>query len=534
MQQQEPSAFAIKIRNRAIALITIASLVRMVLALTLELGNDEVYYWTYALYPDWSHFDHPPVVGWVAQIFSLNLFLEDDFFLRLGSIVLSAGSAWFLYKLVSKIKNELAAFYAVCLFTASIYFSIIAGFSFIPDAPLIFFWVLGLNAAFDFLPAQKISVIEKRKILWFGAIAGLAMISKYQGAFLWIGVFLYALLYNRRWLTQPSFYLSGIISAFFLLPLLIWNYQNDFISFTFHGDRVAPSYGVRLDYFFAELGGQMVYCNPVVFVLIVIALIAFFKKNDFLTKEYTQLIWLFALPLWMVFTGFSLFRSTLPHWTAPAYLTLLILAASFFAQKNQDRKFSEQKLIGFNQIIFPVYFLAVLLAAALYLIDFSPFQLGKKNNQQTFGEDDFTQDLYGWKQVGKAFEKISSREEAAHSMRPGADLISNKWFPGAHIDFYVAHPQKRNTYLIGPLNDIHKYAWINRQRGGLKKGEDYYHISVSNLYKNPNELFGSYFEKIVPIDTVVITRAGVPMRYAFFYELKNYNGTFADPLPTHE
>ena len=68
-------------------LLAISAIVRAVLAAWLEFGNDEVYYWTYALYPDWSHFDHPPMVGWVIQLFSLNLLLDSEFFIRLASVV---------------------------------------------------------------------------------------------------------------------------------------------------------------------------------------------------------------------------------------------------------------------------------------------------------------------------------------------------------------------------------------------------------------------------------------------------------------
>ena len=71
-------------------LIGISLIVRAFLAGLLELGNDEVYYWTYALYPDLSHFDHPPMVGFIIQIFSLNLLFEHEFFLRLGSIIFGA------------------------------------------------------------------------------------------------------------------------------------------------------------------------------------------------------------------------------------------------------------------------------------------------------------------------------------------------------------------------------------------------------------------------------------------------------------
>src|SRR5258706_1868009 len=502
-------------------LISIATLVRLFLATQLELGNDEVYYWTYAAYPDWSHFDHPPMVGLVAQLFSLNFLLKADFFMRLGPIVLSAVCPWLIFLIGTKIKNARTGLYAAFLFTGSIYCSIISGFSLTPDAPLIFFWLLAMNLMIGFLAVEKISMHQRKKILWFGLVAGLAMLSKYQGAFLWIAVFIYAGLYNRQWLKEFSCYIAGMISAVTLLPLLIWNVQNDFISFTFHTARVAPAWEFRLDYFLTEIFGQVAYNNPINYVLIVIALVAFFKRKNFVESKWTRILFAVAIPLWVVFTGFSLFRSTLPHWTAPAFLPLLLLAASFWADQAEK---------NFFWIKFPSFFLAGLLVVALWLIDYSALQLGKKSDINNFGEDDFTQDLYGWDQVASAFEKISASEEGNGSMSKQAGVISNKWFPAAHIDFYVAQPINKKLFVIGEMNDIHKYAWINKYRGGLQNGSDYFHIAVSNVYKDPNKLFGNYFQKIEPIDTVEIKRGGKIMRYAFIYRLKNYNGKFVNPL----
>src|ERR1043165_5372232 len=112
-----------KLTKTVIWLIAIATLVRLFLATQLELGNDEVYYWTYALYPDWSHFDHPPMVGLLAQFFSLNLLLKSDFFMRLGPIVLSSASTWIIFLIGRKIKNAKTGLYAAFLFTGSIYCS---------------------------------------------------------------------------------------------------------------------------------------------------------------------------------------------------------------------------------------------------------------------------------------------------------------------------------------------------------------------------------------------------------------------------
>lgn len=502
--------------------MAIATTVRIFLATQLELGNDEVYYWTYALYPDWSHFDHPPMVGIVAQIFSLNLLLKSDFFMRLGPIVLSAASTWIVFLIGSKIRNEKTGLYAAFLFTGSIYCSIISGFSLTPDAPLVFFWLLAMNLMIDFLPAEKISSAEKKKILLFGIIGGLAMISKYQGAFLWIAVFVYVILYNRNWLKEISFWLAGVLSAICLLPLLIWNFQNEFISFTFHTARVTPAFEFRLDYFLTEILGQVAYNNPVNYVLIAISLIAFVKGRSFIESSYARMLLTTAIPLWIVFTGFSLFRSTLPHWTAPAFLPMILLAAAYWGEQPEKK---------FFWIKFPAFFLTGLLAIALWLINYSPLQLGKKSGVSNFGEDDFTQDLYGWSQVEEMFSKVAEREEQKGTIEKQAGIISYKWFPAAHMDFYVGQRTNRNLFVMGEMNDIHKYAWINNYRGGLQKGADYYHIAVSNVYKDPGELFGKYFEKIEPLDTMEVKRGGKTMRYVFFYQMKNYQGNFVNPLP---
>jgi hypothetical protein len=79
------------IKKKLLWLIVIATTVRLFLASQLELANDEVYYWTYALFPNLSHFDHPPMVGILAQLSTFNLWLTDDFFLRFDALV-----AWML------------------------------------------------------------------------------------------------------------------------------------------------------------------------------------------------------------------------------------------------------------------------------------------------------------------------------------------------------------------------------------------------------------------------------------------------------
>ena len=83
--------------KKVLQLILISSLLKLVFAGLVELGNDEVYYWTYALQTDWNHFDHPPMVGWLIRLTSLNLHWVSEISLRLGSILCSGFATWFIY-----------------------------------------------------------------------------------------------------------------------------------------------------------------------------------------------------------------------------------------------------------------------------------------------------------------------------------------------------------------------------------------------------------------------------------------------------
>ena len=87
-------------------LIGISVFAKILLSFFLELGNDEVYYYTYALQPDWNHFDHPPMVGWLIRIFTFNLNWLSDLSMRLGSIICAALATIVIFESGTLLKNE--------------------------------------------------------------------------------------------------------------------------------------------------------------------------------------------------------------------------------------------------------------------------------------------------------------------------------------------------------------------------------------------------------------------------------------------
>ena len=525
------------IKRALYILIAITTAIRIFIAATLEFSVDEVYYWTYALYPDWSHFDHPPMVGFIIQLFSLNLFFDGELAIRLGAIVISMANTFIIYSIGKNLptgknheKNPLIGLYAAFLLNASIYCSVLAGNFIIPDTPQLLFWLLSLKYVLKSLPEKSIKEQESKNFLIASLFAGLAILSKYHGVFIWGGIGLYVLFYNRNWLKVPSFYVGGLISVLFTLPIIIWNIQNNWISFNFHGDRVVSDFSIRFDYFFREIFGQIAYHNPINYVVIALALIAIIKGWKSMPLAYLRILLLNSIPIWIVFSSFALFRQTLPHWSGPAFTALLLFAASYIYEKTKDLNVSKAKVLFPKIIRSSIFLLYGLLTLAWVLIQFYPGTIGNKEDISKYGDMDFTLDMYGWKQIKTGFEEVVKNDVAQRSMPLDAPILSPKYFPGTEIDYYVARPLGKKVLQYGTFQDIHKYAWINKSRGELQLGEDAYMISTSNWYKDPDQYYGDYFSEIIPIDTIEIMRSGRLAYYAFVYQLLDYKGEYPDPL----
>ena len=87
-------------------LMAVSAVVRVLCATLIEFGNDEVYYRLYALFPDWSHFDHPGMVGWMIQIFTFNLALDSELAIRMASIVLGTVNIWLMYIIGAEVGGD--------------------------------------------------------------------------------------------------------------------------------------------------------------------------------------------------------------------------------------------------------------------------------------------------------------------------------------------------------------------------------------------------------------------------------------------
>jgi hypothetical protein len=505
------------LRNEKLFLLSIISInliIKAVPASMIELGNDEVYYWTYALFPDWSHFDHPPMVGIMIQLFTLNLTFISEFFIRLSSLILSSMSIILLFYLVKRIYSLQTAYISTFLFTASVYFNVISGWFILPDGPQMFFVILSLYFGVPAVMAVNPSKKDFYNIILFGLFVGLAFLSKYHSLFLWFGFGLYVIFYNRQWLRIPSFYLSLLITLILMIPVIYWNINHNFISFTFHSSRIGL-FGCPIDLtsFMQFNLGQIFYQNPILFIIFILTIISILRKKSSTMAKTDKLLLCLSLPMILTFTLFSLFKSTFPHWSGPAFIGLIILSSNWLSEKMiTNRGTVLTTLISANLLI-----VITLMLAPVQINSGLIYYLHKGTDPTRVGENDFTLDMYGWKQSGIKFQQFLKKEGIKEEDHKRVKIISNKWFPAAHLDFYIAHPLNIDLLVSGNVGEAHEYYWINQIRG-IIPGDKIYYITSSQQFYEPDSLVWK-FGKIIPKDTIGIERNGKIVKNLFIYEL---------------
>jgi hypothetical protein len=496
--------------KKVLWLILIVSVLKLVTASLIELGNDEVYYWTYAVQPDWNHFDHPPMVGWMIRFTTFNLAWVSEISLRLGSILCAALSTWFIFKTGKLLANEKAGWYAALIYNCSVYTGIIAGLFILPDSPQMPLWTAALYImAHLFIrnDDQKISVW-----LLLGLMIGLATLCKVHGLYLWAGFGLFLLITRARWLLNWRLYAGVAVTVVCVLPIVYWNVINDFITYRYHSERVTHT-TVQWDMLGREIGGEFAYQNPVIFILIVIALVAMLRKRiRFNRKKASTWLLCMSLPMIFLFWGVSLFNPTLPHWSGPGYIPLFFVGGLYLEQR------SFKIFPGFIKVAGSL--VIIVLIAGVILIRLSPVNFGS-HDKENYGEYCPTLDLSGWKDFSNVFAVQVKEDETKGLIKTHSPILINKWFPGGHLEFYTSRASGLPVIAVGNLEDVHKFAWLNKERQSLHLGDDAYTIVPSNLPLNITEAYGKYFSVIEKPVVINQVRNGGVVRYFYVYRLRN-------------
>jgi hypothetical protein len=506
-------------QKKLLILIIVSAAIRLAFSCLTELSADEAYYWTWAAKLQWNYFDHPPAIAWLIRLTTANLLLNSELFVRLGAVICCGISTWLIFKLGALIKDLQTGWFAALLYNASVYCSLTAGSNSIPDSPQLIFWIAGIILLIKI--ARSANYMPGATRLWclFGSTAGLCIMCKVHGVFLWLGAGLYVMALNRKWLNYRGIYLAAIITLLIVSPIIIWNVQNDFITYKFHSGRVGPAgAGLNLARFMKAIVEEAAGNNPINFVLIFISLYLALKGKIAAGKTEIRVLLFCSLPLIGLVLFFALFRETFALWSGPGYTCLLILPAIRLASQAKTKPTNFPVIIKWTL----AYMVFVGLAQAL-TINYFPGTLSAQKEGPKTGAQDLTLDMYGWKDAGVKFDSLY-RSDVAHKLMPaGAPVIVTNWFPAAAIEFYITSKTKQQIIGIGTIDDLHQYHWTNQYKKPLKAGDDAYFIVPSDAfaYRTSNEVY-LQFSSYEPPVVFPQYRSGRICRYISIYRVRGY------------
>jgi 4-amino-4-deoxy-L-arabinose transferase-like glycosyltransferase len=310
-------------------LILATGVLRLVTAGAMGLGMDESY--TTAISRDLhlSYFDHPPLHQWIAH--AAGAAFGYGRWVRLPFVALFAGSTWLMYRLGARLFGEAAGAWAAVALNLTAFFGVAAGTWVLPDGPLVFF-ELGAALTFARILFPLEGETERPWLLWPAAALwlGLAALSKYQALSVGFGLGLAVLILpqGRRRIAHPAPYVAKLIFLAVVAPVIVWNAEHQWISFTFQAGR-----GVA--HRFAPLGlvtallGQAGLLTPWVVVPLVWATVKALRARE--PKAWFLLI--SAAPTIVLFNLLPLVGAkVLPHWPMPGWLLLFPVLGAALAR----------------------------------------------------------------------------------------------------------------------------------------------------------------------------------------------------------
>ncbi len=317
-------------------LIASLAIIRLAVSPFFDLGVDEAHYALYASHLDISYFDHPPLIGWMQWLF-ISIFGENNFAIRLSAIILGSVATYFLYLLIFNIsKDKNISFIATLSLSGSLMFNAL----FLMSMPDTILFALIIPIIIYTIKIYKEPNFKSWAI--FGFLLGLAGLAKYTAVLFIIPIVLFFIIKKQfSFFKDKNFYLSIIIALITILPVIIWNIEHDFISFTYQSDHVIGSSKINFFYLSQSLAAQFIAYNPFLVFFSFYGLYKSFKsKNDYLFLSA-----LFGLVLISFFTYASLYKPALPHWSALFYM-IFIPIGIYFALLNHNQKLN--KFINFS------------------------------------------------------------------------------------------------------------------------------------------------------------------------------------------
>lgn len=477
----------------AIAVIAGMTLLRFFFCTWLPILPDEAYYFQWSRHLDASYFSKGPAVAYTIAAGSA-LFGDNNMGIRFFAVMLSAGTAWQVFLLARRWYDETVALMAVLVLGVVPLFAVGAVVMTI-DPLSAFFWVWAAN-----LFSRAIQ--DGRMLDWLltGFAVGCGFLAKYLNALELVAFLAFLLLVpaRRDWLGKPHFWLMLVVVLLCTAPVIWWNSQHDWITFSalinrgHFGklERIKEPFVISPILFRDFFALQALVISPFLFLALLIsavkASIDAWKGEK--KSEGELLLLLLFLSVFLFYAVLAWHLKEEPNWPAVSYLTLIIILAS------QWRRILA---VGRNRLFISTAFLVAWLQT-LILHNTSWLPLSPKLDPM--GR------TVGWSEIATHLNDLRQRQHADV-------LIADAYKEASIFSFYL--PDKTFVYALRnsppanqfdfwpgyPTEPPHRALWITGQ---------------SFTYPMPR-----YYNSITPLERVVVSFRGQPFRQYTIYQCEN-------------
>ncbi|MDB5483654.1 MAG: hypothetical protein JWO83_4707 [Caulobacteraceae bacterium] len=302
-----------------IGVVAALLIVRLVVAGSLHLTEDEAYYRLWAQAPALGYYDHPPMIAWWIGL-GTRLAGDNPLGVRLLPILACAVTGALVFDMARLAGGSRATAERAGIWYNAMLLVAAGGFLAVPDSPAALFWALCLWSAFRALCSGALA--------WWlaaGAAAGLASLSKYSALFLGPGMLLWlaGASAGRASLRTPGPWLALVVAAALFALNLGWNATHQWLTFAKQFGRIAP-HRLAPRYLFEFLATEVLLLNP----MLAAFLLRLWRRGGeaaALARAWPFLATSFPFVAYLLLH--SLHDRIQAHWPAPVYPALAICAA---------------------------------------------------------------------------------------------------------------------------------------------------------------------------------------------------------------
>ncbi len=246
----------------ALGLILVFAAVRLWLTGELDLVQDEAQYWDWSRHLQLSYYSKGPLIAWLIAV-GTGLFGDTELGVRFFAVLGNAAAQGLIYALPAVVFRRPRVGLITLALAATMPLFIASGLLMTTDNPLLVCWCAAL------LCLALIGEGRGGKTVFFclALVFALGVLAKYTMLILAPVAAIFVVVLRRksmlaRGTVRRTVFLTLIGCGLGLLPILIWNFQNNFASFRhvvhladLDGGRGAPL--IRFDRFPEYFGGQL-------------------------------------------------------------------------------------------------------------------------------------------------------------------------------------------------------------------------------------------------------------------------------------